>query len=84
MPWGWIEWFIIVQTFLPGLLFIPGLSSVPAFRTLTRVASYLIAVVAWVRIRQRDQSNPGASTFAARPWLILCSLWLVINACAPE
>ncbi len=84
MPWGWIEWFIIAQTFLPGLLFIPGLSQVPAFRTSTRIASYLIALVAWIWISQRNSSQRRVAPLPARGWLILCSIWLVMQLAHPN
>ena len=51
-PWGWLEWFVVLQTFIPAILFVPGMSRLRVF---TRVAAYAIALVAWVLARASSQ-----------------------------
>lgn len=60
--WGWLEWFVIAQTFIPALLFLPGISAV---RTPIRVLSYFVAMIAWAGIELLSRRRPGASAFSA-------------------
>ena len=66
VPWGWLEWFAISQTFVPALVFIPGVAPV---RSVVRVASFVIALIAWVAIVAVGRPRPGAETFPAHFWL---------------
>ncbi len=75
IPWGWLEWFLIAQTFLPALLFVPGVSAV---RTPIRMASFLIALVAWGMIAQSGRVRSGSLTFPANFWLKLAAGWLLL------
>src|SRR4051794_22657829 len=69
LPWGWLEVFVLSQTFLPALLFVPGITAV---RTPIRIAAYAIAPVAWFFVARRARRSPGAESFPARPWLLFC------------
>ena len=81
IPWGWLEWYILLQNLIPGLLYVPGLSSV---RVLTRVAAYVIAPLAWGLLVSRGRRAPGDATFPARPWLIFCVIWLALEIFHPN
>lgn len=79
MPgWGWLEWFAASQTFFPALLFIPGITPV---RTATRVAAYVVALVAWAGVASRDKR---ADKFPAKMWLLACILWLTASLAHPN
>jgi hypothetical protein len=71
--WGWLEWYWVIQTLLPALLFIPGAS---VLRTLVRVASFLIALVAWLAIWRSGRTAPAGKPFPATPWLTACVVLL--------
>ena len=75
-PWGWLEGYLIAQTFIPALLFVPGLS---AIRTAIRVASFLLAIVAWIMIYQGKRVRPGAQTFPSTFWLKIAMGWLLLS-----
>jgi hypothetical protein len=79
--WGWLELFVLSQTFLPALLFVPGLSAV---RTPVRIASYLIAPAAWLALVLKGRRPAAADTFPARPWLLFCAGWLVLSIAHPN
>jgi hypothetical protein len=66
VKWGWLEWFLVAQTFIPALLFVPGLSSI---RFVVRVASFALALVAWWMISQSGQVRSGSRSFPATSWL---------------
>src|SRR5437879_43578 len=78
--WGWLEVFVLSQTFLPALLFVPGLS---AARTALRIAAYAIAPVAWFFVA-RGRRLPGADSFPARPWLLAATAWLSLSVLHPN
>ena len=80
-PWGWLEWFVIAQTFIPALLFLPGINSI---RTVIRVASFAVALLAWAMIAQSGRSRPGAQTFPANFWLRLAIGWLLLSILNPS
>jgi hypothetical protein len=67
-PWGWLEWFLIAQTFIPAMLFLPGISSI---RFVIRVASFLYALFVWWMIVQSGQVRSGSQSFPATKWLKL-------------
>lgn len=73
VPWGWLEWFIIIQSSIPVLLFIPGAS---VLRLFTRVAAFLVAILAWLAIWIRGRRFPQDRIFLPTPWLLLCTIWL--------
>jgi hypothetical protein len=79
-PWGWLEWFLLAEFFIPVLLFVPGASEL---RTFTRVASFAVALIPWVAIWIRGRKCPGAPFPAAR-WLVACTLWLGLSIFHPD
>jgi hypothetical protein len=68
IKWGWLEWFLVAQTFIPAMLFLPGISSI---RFVIRVASFVLALVAWCMIIQSGKVRSGSSSFPATAWLKL-------------
>jgi hypothetical protein len=80
VPWGWLEWFLIAQTFIPALLFLPGIGSV---RVLIRVATFGVALIAWFSIYQSGRALPGARSFKVNPWLRFASGWLLLMVVSP-
>src|SRR5262245_47904924 len=62
IPWGWLEWFVILQTFIPALLFIPGLSAV---RTATRIGAYAPGLVAWGGVALGPKGAATSGSFPA-------------------
>src|SRR5438067_614317 len=78
-PWGWLEWTVVAQTAIPALMFIPGLSAV---RTLTRVASFVIALAAWGAVAASGRRAPGRPFAAAWP-LGLAAGWLILQVANP-
>lgn len=82
MPWGWLELFVLSQTFLPALLFVPGLTVV---RTPVRIAAYAIAPMIWLFVAWSGRRPVrGAGSFPARPWLIFCAGWLALSIFHPN
>jgi hypothetical protein len=81
VPWGWLEWFLIAQTFLPALLFLPGIGKV---RVLIRIASFGFALVAWAAIYQSGKALPGAQSFASATWLKFAAGWLLMMVLNPD
>src|SRR4051812_15058766 len=81
LPWGWLEVFVLSQTFLPALLFVPGIAAV---RTPIRIAAYAIAPVAWLFVAWRGRRPPGAESFPARPWLLFCAGWIGLSIAHPN
>ena len=79
-PWGWLEWFLVSQAFIPALLFVPGVS---VLRVFTRIAAFVIALVAWAWIWHKGRRFPGAQRFPATPWLVGCALWLGLSIFHP-
>src|SRR3954471_2025811 len=79
--WGWLEVFVLSQTFLPALLFVPGMSAV---RTPLRIAAYAIAPAAWCFVAWRGRRHAGVDTFPARPWLFFCAGWLLLSIAHPN
>ena len=53
---GLLEVFILVQTFLPALVFVPGVSSL---RTVNRIAVYLVAHGFWLVVARRGRRAGG-------------------------
>jgi hypothetical protein len=80
VPWGWLEWFLIAQTFIPALLFLPGIGQ---GRVLIRIATFGIALIAWASIFQSGKALPGSRSFAAGSWLKFASGWLLLMILNP-
>lgn len=74
MRWGWLEWFLLAQTFIPALLFVPGIAPV---RVLVRMAAFLLALLAWTVILLSGRARAG---HPARPvlWLKFVAVWLLL------
>jgi hypothetical protein len=68
IKWGWLEWFLIAQTFIPAMLFLPGISSI---RFVIRVASFAFALFVWFMIIQSGKARSGSHSFPASNWLKL-------------
>jgi hypothetical protein len=68
VKWGWLEWFLVAQTFIPALLFLPGISSA---RFAIRVASFVLALIAWGMIFLSGKFRSGSRSFPANIWLKL-------------
>lgn len=81
IPWGGLEWFVIAQTFVPALLFVPGTSP---FRSIFRVASFAIALVAWAFVVQSGRTRPGTDSFSATGWLKATTVWLLLMVMHPN
>ena len=79
--WGWLEVFVLSQSFFPALLFVPGVSSL---RIVTRVAAFLIAPAFWGLIYFYSVHRRGGENFPAKPYLIGISLWLGLCLIHPE
>src|SRR5947209_18940747 len=75
--WGWLEWFLVAQAFIPGLLFVPGVSPV---RVLIRVAVFIMAIVTWVAIVQSGRRRAGEDRFKAGACVKLVIGWLLVPA----
>jgi hypothetical protein len=83
-PWGWLEWYVVVQALLPALLFVPGVGGNSVIRNFTRIASFLIALVAWAWIWRSGRRAPAGKPFPAIPWLTACSVWLILSIFHPN
>jgi len=81
LKWGWIEWFVLSQTFLPALMFVPGLSPI---RSMMRISCYLIGALAWAVVANRGKASPASTTFPARSWLTFSSIWLLVSMAHPN
>jgi hypothetical protein len=80
MPgWGWLEWVILGQVAIPALLFVPGLTKV---RVVTRVAAYVMALMAWAAVFLSGRRAPGR-VFPAAPWLAVAAAWLLVSILHP-
>jgi hypothetical protein len=81
LRWGWLEWFLLSQTFIPALLFVPGVS---VLRLMTRVAAFVVALLAWGSIWQSGRQAPRGPAFPAVPWLSACAVWLGLSILHPN
>lgn len=79
--WGWLEWFLIAQTFIPALLFLPGIAAV---RTPIRVGSFGIGLAAWGAIAWSGRFRPGAQSYKPTFWLRIASVWLLLSIFHPN
>jgi hypothetical protein len=76
LPWGWLEWFLVAQTFIPALLFVPGVS---AARVVIRVAVFVLALGTWAVIVWSGRARAGEDSFAAGSCLKFVIGWLLIS-----
>ena len=76
-----MEWTILAQIVLPGVLYIPGLS---AIRTPLRVASYLVPLAAWLFCVRKGAPRGVSDDFPARPWVIGTMVWLAVSVLHPN
>src|SRR5918992_4351047 len=77
IPWGWLEWFVLVQVLWGALLFVPGSQ---AYRIYIRAFPYiasLVALVACGRATGADSRVPGAR------WVMASLATLVIALAHP-
>jgi len=73
-PWGWLEWFVVIQVFWGVLLFLPGSQ---AYRVYIRGFPYvvsLIALVGCMRAGSTDSLGPGARMVIGSMFLLVTSL----------
>lgn len=79
--WGWLEWFFIVQSALTAVMFIPGTTPI---RTFTRIAYYMLGLVAWIGVAAGQKKATVSGSFPSRPWLIFCIVWLLLSLAHPN
>ena len=75
-PWGWLEWFLVAQTFIPALLFVPGVSSA---RVVIRVAGFILALGTWAAMIWSGRAQAGEDSFKPAFCLKLVIGWLLIS-----
>jgi hypothetical protein len=78
-PWGFPEFFVISQTFLPAILYLPGTQG---FRLPLRIAAYAISLGALVwrlahRQARKEVHHPSVS------WLVFAIVWLLVMVFHP-
>jgi hypothetical protein len=66
---------------MPALLFIPGMNAV---RPATRVAAYMLGLLAWVAVAAGPRKGVTSGSFPARPWLLFCIATLVLLLAHPD
>jgi hypothetical protein len=76
IPWGWLEWFLVAQTFLPAMLFIPGISG---GRVVIRVAGFILALGTWATMIWTGRAQAGEDSFKPAFCLKLVIGWLLIS-----
>lgn len=81
LRWGFAEWFVLSQTFIPALLYLPGTQPL---RVLIRVASYGIslAALAWYYYSSKN-GRMLARPHPAVPWLIAVIIYLMLMLAHP-
>jgi hypothetical protein len=75
-PWTWLERFLVIQAFIPVLLFVPGIS---AGRIVIRMAVFLIAPLVWFAIIQSGRTKGGSGWGALGLWLKLVCGWVALS-----
>jgi hypothetical protein len=82
MPrWGWLEWVVLSQAAMPALMFVPGLA---ATRIVTRIAVFVLPLLAWVAVGLSGRRPPGHRRFPAIPWAMAAAVWLVASVLHPQ
>jgi hypothetical protein len=74
MPQGFIEWFVVAQTAIPGLLFLPGTQ---AYRLPIRIGAYAITLIAF-GVWWFDRGGKRGARHPAERWLLLVLLNLTV------
>ena len=76
LPWTWLERFLVIQSFIPVLLFVPGIS---AGRVAIRMAVFLVAPITGFVIFQSGRSKEGAGSHTVGLWLKLAAGWIILS-----
>ena len=74
--WGWLEWFLVAQTFVPALVFIPGISPV---RVVVRMAVFLLAMFTWTAMAWSGRPRAGEDSFTPMLCVKVVIGWLLIS-----
>jgi hypothetical protein len=74
IPRGFLEWFVISQTAIPGLLYLPGSQ---AYRLPLRIGAYAIALVGFL-IWWLDRYHEERDRHPSQRWLMLALLYLCL------
>src|SRR5262245_36938700 len=72
IPRGFLEWFVISQTAIPGMLYLPGSQ---AYRLPLRIGAYAIALVGFL-IWWLDRYHAERDRHPSQRWLVLALLYL--------
>ena len=64
---------------IPALTFLPFLAPI---RLLLRISQYGIGLMAWASVLMSGRS-PRLPNFPARPWVVFCAGWLVLQVINP-
>ena len=79
VPWGWLEWVLLGQLLIPGLLLIPGMSVV---RLVTRIAVFALPLAAWAML-YGARPRPWRRPFPAAPALAFGCGWMLLSLAHP-
>ena len=79
-PLGWLEYIVLAQTVLPAMMFIPQL--VP-FRFVTRVASFVLPMIAWGAFLLSGRKVIGGRLYPPAPFLMFITGWLTLSIFHP-
>lgn len=74
LPTGFVEWFVVLQTAVPALLYLPGSQ---AYRLPLRIGAYVIALVGFALWRFDRGARPSVRHPAER-WLLFVLLYLTL------
>ena len=74
IPRGFLEWFVISQTAIPGLLYLPGSQ---AYRLPLRIGAYAVALVGFL-IWWLDRYHEERDRHPSQRWLMLALLYLCL------
>jgi len=74
IPRGFLEWFVISQTAIPGLMYLPGSQ---AYRLPLRIGAYAIALLGFL-IWWLDRYHAERDRHPSQRWLILALLYLCL------
>jgi len=74
IPRGFLEWFVISQTAIPGMLYLPGSQ---AYRLPLRIGAYAIALLGFL-IWWLDRYHAERENHPSHRWLILALLYLCL------
>ena len=79
LPWGWIEWTLVITTMIPAVLLIPGMRRV---RIVTRIAVFVVPLLAWAALGLRGKGG-FFGTYKPARWLIGCLIWMTLMLVHP-